>query len=199
MLPLLSEDVPRHHQPPQVSSRVSRLEGLDLSWALRLCRPPGKQAWGGGPAKLCEGPCFQAPFHGTDARQVNSIFLGGSQRPDPVYPHWAEQTPTWAQPGTRFSNFQHYQPLHCQSQRTQKGMRPTLSLPLVPHVLQPIPHQGSWARGSCSSILLGAPDAKNWLTGKAPDAGKDWGQEEKGTTEDEMVGWHHRLNGCEFE
>ena len=47
MLPLLSEDVPRHHQPPQVSSRVSRLEGLDLSWALRLCRPPGKQAWGG--------------------------------------------------------------------------------------------------------------------------------------------------------
>ena len=34
---------------------------------------------------------------------------------------------------------------------------------------------------------------------KAPDAGKDWGQEEKGTTEDEMVGWHHRLNGHEFE
>ena len=34
---------------------------------------------------------------------------------------------------------------------------------------------------------------------KDPDAGKDWGQEEEGTTEDEMVGWHHRLNGCEFE
>ena len=41
------------------------------------------------------------------------------------------------------------------------------------------------------------PDAKNWLTGKDPDAGKDWGQE-KGTTEDEMVGWHHRLNGHGF-
>ena len=40
---------------------------------------------------------------------------------------------------------------------------------------------------------------KNWLTGKDPDAGKDWGQEEKGTTEDEMIGWHHRLNGHEFE
>ena len=46
--------------------------------------------------------------------------------------------------------------------------------------------------------ILGPPDAKNWLIGKDPDAGKDWGQEEKGTTEDEMAGWHHRLNGHEF-
>ena len=43
------------------------------------------------------------------------------------------------------------------------------------------------------------PDSKSWLIGKDPDAGKDWGQEEKGTLEDEMVGWHHRLNGHEFE
>ena len=43
------------------------------------------------------------------------------------------------------------------------------------------------------------PDAKNWLFGKDPDAGKDWRQEEKGTTENKMVGWHHRLNGHEFE
>ena len=43
------------------------------------------------------------------------------------------------------------------------------------------------------------PDAKNWLIRKDPNAGKDWRQEEKGTTEDEMVGWHHRLNGHEFE
>ena len=43
------------------------------------------------------------------------------------------------------------------------------------------------------------PDAKSWLTGKDPDAGKDWGQEEKGTTEDEMVGWHHQLSVYEFE
>ena len=40
---------------------------------------------------------------------------------------------------------------------------------------------------------------KNWLVGKDPDAGKDCMQEEKGTTEDEMVGWHHRLDGHEFE
>ena len=39
------------------------------------------------------------------------------------------------------------------------------------------------------------PDTTNWLIWKDPDAGKDWGQEEKGTVEDEMVGWHHRLNG----
>ena len=43
------------------------------------------------------------------------------------------------------------------------------------------------------------PDAKNWLTGKDPDAGKDWRQEEEGTTENEMVGWHHHLDGQEFE
>ena len=43
------------------------------------------------------------------------------------------------------------------------------------------------------------PDAKNWFTGKDPDAGKDWGQEEKRVTEDEMIGWHHWLDGHEFE
>ena len=43
------------------------------------------------------------------------------------------------------------------------------------------------------------PDAKNWLLRKDPDAGKDWGQEEKGMTEDEMVGWHHQLDGHELE
>ena len=47
--------------------------------------------------------------------------------------------------------------------------------------------------------ILWSPDAKSRLIGKDPDAGKDWGQEEKGTTEDEMIGWHHGLNGHEFE
>ena len=47
--------------------------------------------------------------------------------------------------------------------------------------------------------ILWPPDAKNWLVGKDPDAGKDWRWEEKGTTEDEMVGWHHRFDGHEFE
>ena len=47
--------------------------------------------------------------------------------------------------------------------------------------------------------ILWPPDVKNWFIGKDPAAGKDWGQEEKGTTEDEMVGWHHWLGGHEFE
>ena len=47
--------------------------------------------------------------------------------------------------------------------------------------------------------LLWPPDSKNWLIGKDPDAGKDWRWEEKGMTEDEMVGWHHWLNGHAFE
>ena len=47
--------------------------------------------------------------------------------------------------------------------------------------------------------ILWPPDVKSWLIWKDSAAGKDWGQEEKGTTEDEMAGWHHQLNGCEFE
>ena len=43
------------------------------------------------------------------------------------------------------------------------------------------------------------PHVKSWLFGKDPDAGRDWGQEEKGTTEEEITGWHHWLDGCEFE
>ena len=47
--------------------------------------------------------------------------------------------------------------------------------------------------------ILWPHDVKNWLLGKDPDAGNDWRQEKKGTTEDEMVGWQHRLNGHDFE
>ena len=47
--------------------------------------------------------------------------------------------------------------------------------------------------------ILWPPDVKNWLTGKDPDAGKDWRLEEKGMAEDEIVGWHHRLYGHKFE
>ena len=49
------------------------------------------------------------------------------------------------------------------------------------------------------TLILWPPDAKNWLTGKDPDAGKDWRQEEKGMIEDEMVGWYHQLNGHKSE
>ena len=47
--------------------------------------------------------------------------------------------------------------------------------------------------------IVWPPDVKSQLIGKDPDAGKDWGQEEKGATEDEIVGWHQQLNGHEFE
>ena len=47
--------------------------------------------------------------------------------------------------------------------------------------------------------ILWPPHVKSWLTGKDPDAWRDWGQEEKGTSENEMAGWHHRLDGHEFE
>ena len=49
------------------------------------------------------------------------------------------------------------------------------------------------------TLILWSPDAKNWLIGKDPNSGKDWRQEEKGTTEDETIGWHHWYDGHEFE
>ena len=72
--------------------------------------------------------------------------------------------------------------------------------------IQPLNPQGnqSWiftgrTDAEAETPILWPSDAKNWLTGKDPDAGKDWRWEEKGTTEDEMVGWYHRLHGHEFE
>ena len=60
----------------------------------------------------------------------------------------------------------------------------------------------SWifiGRTDTEAPILWPPDGKNWLIGKDPDAGKDWRQDEKRMTEDEMVGWHHQLDGHEFE
>ena len=72
--------------------------------------------------------------------------------------------------------------------------------------IQPVHPKGdqSWiyiwrTDGETEALILWLPDAKNWFIWKDPDAGKDWGQEEKGTTEDKLVEWHHRLDGHEFE
>ena len=75
---------------------------------------------------------------------------------------------------------------------------------LLPSGNQPVHPKGnqSWVfigKTDAETPILWPPDVKNWLIGKDPDVGKDWRWEEKGTTEDEMVGWHHRLNGPEFE
>ena len=82
----------------------------------------------------------------------------------------------------------------------------TLESPLDCKEIQPVNPEGnqSWlfigkTDAEAEIPILWLPNVKNWLTGKDPDAGKDWRQEEKGTTEDEMVGRHHQLNGCEFE
>ena len=82
----------------------------------------------------------------------------------------------------------------------------TLESPLDCKENQPVHPKGdqSWVfirrtDTEAETPILWPPDAKSWLIGKDPDAGKDWRQEEKGTTVDEMVGWHHRLDGHEFE
>ena len=81
----------------------------------------------------------------------------------------------------------------------------TLESPLDFEEIQPVHPKGdqSWVFIGRTDVeaetpVLWPPDVKSWLIWKDPDAGKDWGQEEKGTTEDEMVGWHHRLNGHGF-
>ena len=82
----------------------------------------------------------------------------------------------------------------------------TLESPLDCKDIKPVYPKGnqSWiftgrTDAEPETLILWLPDGKNWLIRKDPDAGKDWKPEEKGTTEDEMVGWHHRLNGHEFE
>ena len=65
--------------------------------------------------------------------------------------------------------------------------------------IQPVNPKENFPEYSLEGPILWPPDAKNWLIGKDPDAGKDWRQEEKGTKEDEMVGRHHQLDGHEFE
>ena len=80
----------------------------------------------------------------------------------------------------------------------------TLDSPLDCKEIQPVHPKGNqfWifigrTDAEAETSMLWPPDVKNWLIWKDPDAGKDWGWEEKGMTEDEMVGWHHRLDGCE--
>ena len=82
----------------------------------------------------------------------------------------------------------------------------TLESPLDWKEIKPVNPKGnqSWIFIGRTDVeaetpILWPPDAKNWLIGKDPDAGKDWRREEKGTIEDQMVGEHHRLNGHEFE
>ena len=86
------------------------------------------------------------------------------------------------------------------------ALKKTLESPLDCKEIQPV-HPGgdqSWVfigrtDAEAEAPILWPPDVKNWLIRKDPDAGKDWRQEEKGMTEDEMVRWHHQLDGHEFE
>ena len=85
-------------------------------------------------------------------------------------------------------------------------LKKTLESPLDFKEIQPVNPKGnqSWifigrTDAKAEAPILWAPDVKNWLIGKDPDAGKDWRQKEKGTIEDEMVGWHHSLDGHEVK
>ena len=82
----------------------------------------------------------------------------------------------------------------------------TLESPLDLKEIQPVHPKGdqSWVfigrtDAEAGPPILWPPHAKTWLIGKDPEVGRDWGQEERGMTEDEMAGWHHQLDGHEFE
>ena len=85
-------------------------------------------------------------------------------------------------------------------------LKKTPERPLDSKEIKPVNPKGiqSWifigrTDAEAETPILWPPDVKNWCTGNDPNAGKDWNQKEKGTTENEMVGWHHRLDGHEFE
>ena len=85
-------------------------------------------------------------------------------------------------------------------------LKKTLGSPLDCKDIQPVHPKGnqSWiffgrTDAEAETPILWPPDVKNWLICKDPDAGKDWGWEEEGMTEDEMIAWHHWLDGHEFE
>ena len=86
------------------------------------------------------------------------------------------------------------------------ALKLTLESPLDCKEIQPVHSKGDQSGifigrtdAEAETPVLGPPDVKNWLTGKDPDIGKDWRREEKETTEDEMVGRYHRLDGHESE
>ena len=86
------------------------------------------------------------------------------------------------------------------------GLEKTLESPLDCKEIQPVHAKGnqSWifiwrTDAEAETPILQPPDGKNWLIGKDPDTGKDWRWKKKGMTEDDMVGWHHQLNGHEFK
>ena len=103
--------------------------------------------------------------------------------------------------------------LDCEESWVQKDwcfwtmvLEKTLESPLDCKEIQPVHPKGdqSWVftgrtDAEAETPILWPPHVKSWLTGKDPDAGRVWGQEEKGRTEDEMAGWHHRLDGHKFE
>ena len=101
--------------------------------------------------------------------------------------------------------------LDCKESRAPRNcfwtvvLEKTLESPLDCREIQAVHPKGdqSWVYtgrtdAEAETPILWPPDVKSWLIWKDPDAGKDWGQEEKGTTEDETVGWHHQPNGNEF-
>ena len=101
--------------------------------------------------------------------------------------------------------------LDCEEGRAPKNwcfwtvvLEKTLESPLSCKEIQPVHSKGdqSWVffgrnDAKAETPVLWPPHAKSWLIGKDSDVRRDWGQEEKGMTEDEMAGWHHRLDGCE--
>ena len=115
----------------------------------------------------------------------------------PVESRWARDLKAWPVGSLAFKPWVHNKrkdkvtAIHSPSAYTLT----TLSYSLHLDCLDPSPIQVCFSSILCVSNF--SPHEKSWLIGKASDAGRDWGQEKKGTTEDEMAGWHHWLDGCE--
>ena len=123
--------------------------------------------------------------------------------------HFASKGPFSQSYGLSSSHVQMWELDHKKGQEPknwcfQTVLEKTLKSSLDSKKIKPVNPRGyqPWiftGRTDTEALILRPLDLKGWLIGKDPDSGKDWGQEERGTTEDEMVGWYHRLNVHEFE
>ena len=151
----------------------------------------------------------------TGALKLRHLLLGRKamtnlQRIQKQKHHFAEKGLYSQSHNTSSSHVQMWEVDHKEGWALKKGcfwiavLEQTLESPLDSKEIKPVNPKGNQpcipiGRTVAEALILWPPHAKSWLIGKDPDARKDWRQKEEGAAEDEMIGWHHRLKGHEFE
>ena len=177
-------------------SRFSCVRLCATQWTASHQAPPSlgfsrQEHWSGLP--------FPSPMHESEMWKWSRSVVSDSSRPHGLQP--TRPLRPWDFPGKSTGVG-----CHCFNHLWTVVLEKTPESPLDCKEIQPVHSEGDqpwdfFGRNDtkAETPILWPPHAKSWLIGKDSDAGRDWGQKEKGTTEDEMAGWHHRLEGCESE